>query len=292
MLGRAAERGDANALLLVDPAAVTPSVALLEQALSLKGGLSEAHLALLRRLCKRVVAGLVEALAVRVRPALTGLSTPRATRRPTDRLHLRRTLEANLHTVRRNPERPDAPQLVPEHLYFRARARRQLDWHIALVVDTSGSMESSVIHAAMMAAILSGLPAVTVAFYGFADEVVDFTERVEDPLALLLEVRIGGGTRIHRALRYARERVKVPSRTLLVLVTDFEEGGSPSALVAEVRALAEAGVTMLGLAALDEAARPRFCEAMAARVVAAGMPVAALTPLELARWVAETIRGA
>ena len=185
----------------------------------------------------------------------------------------------------------DTLRIIPERLHFKTRARRHMDWHIQLVVDTSGSMEASVIHAAMMAAILSALPAVTVAFYAFADEVIDFTERVEDPLALLLEVRVGGGTRIHRALRYARERVKVPTRTLLVLVSDFEEGGSEEALIAEVRALAEAGVTMLGLAALDETAKPRFSEPMAARVVAAGMPVAALSPLELARWVAERIRG-
>jgi Mg-chelatase subunit ChlD len=289
VVGRAAERGEGNALLLLDPDEVTPSVALLEQALALKGGLSEEQLALLRRLCRRVTAALAEALAVRVRPALTGLSSPRATRRHTDRLHLRRTVEANLHTVRRDG---DGVRIVPERLHFRTRARRHMDWHVVLVVDTSGSMEASVIHAAMMAAILSALPAVTVSFYGFADEVVDFTDRVEDPLALLLEVHIGGGTRIHRALRYARDRLKVPARTLLLLVTDFEEGGSPQALLGEVRALAEAGVTMLGLAALDEGAKPRFSEPMAARVVAAGMPVAALSPLELARWVAERIRGA
>lgn len=294
VVGRAAERGDSTALLLLDPEAVTPSITLLEQALSLKGGLSEDQLVLLRRLCQRVTASLAEALAVRVRPALTGLLSPRPTRRHTDRLHLRRTIEANLHTAHRltSVADGDTVRIVPERLHFRSRARRHMDWHIQLVVDTSGSMEASVIHAAMMAAILAALPAVSVAFYAFADEVVDFTDRVEDPLALLLEVRVGGGTRIHRALRYARERVRVPTRTLLVLVSDLEEGGSEHALIAEVRALAESGVTMLGLAALDDNARPRFSEPIAARIVAAGMPVAALSPLELARWVAEKIRGA
>jgi hypothetical protein len=56
--------------------------------------------------------------------------------------------------------------------------------------------------------------------------------------------------------------------------------------------MAEAGVTLLGLAALDEQARPRYDTAMAAKVAAAGMPVAALSPLELARWVGEKLRGA
>jgi len=57
------------------------------------------------------------------------------------------------------------------------------------------------------------------------------------------------------------------------------------------RLAAEAGVTLLGLAALDEQARPRYDTAMAAKVAAAGMPVAALSPLELARWVGEKLRG-
>ena len=77
----------------------------------------------------------------------------------------------------------------------------------------------------------------------------------------------------------------------MVLVTDFEEGGSVAALVAEVRRLAEAGVRMIGLAALDEDAKPRFSAGIAAQVVAAGMPVAALTPLELARWLGEQLRA-
>jgi hypothetical protein len=284
---RAAERGDPNALLTLDPESVTPSIALLEQALSLRGGLGEDQLAALRRMCRRVTDALVEALAVRVRPAMSGLSTPRPTLRRTQRLHLARTVSANLRTARMGEH---GWTILPERPYFRSRARREMDWHVILVVDTSGSMEASVIYAAMMAAILSSLPAVSVSFYAFADEVVDFSDRVDDPLALLLEVEIGGGTRIHRALRYARERVRVPTRTLLVLVSDFEEGGSVSALLAEVRALVESGVTPLGLASLDDQAQPRFSEAIAGQVAACGMPVAALSPLELARWVAEKIR--
>lgn len=286
--GRAAERGDSHALLLIDPDQVTPSITLLEQALSLRGGLSEDQLVMLRRLCKRVTDELVKALAVRVRPAMTGLTSPRATRRRSDQLHLRRTVQANLRSAKRTDE---GWKLVPEHLYFRNRSRRHMDWRVVMIVDTSGSMESSVIHAAMMAAILASLPAVQVSFYAFADDVIDLSDHVDDPLSLLLEVRIGGGTRIHRAVRYARERLVVPQRTLMVLLTDFEEGGSVAALLSEVRAVVESGVTALGLAALDDDKRPRFSSEVAARVVSAGMPVASLSPVELARWVAERIRG-
>lgn len=180
--------------------------------------------------------------------------------------------------------------MVPEHLVFRARARRSMDWRVVLVVDTSGSMEPSAIHAALMAAILSSLPAVSVDFLAFSTEVVDLTDRVDDPLALLLGVSIGGGTDIAKAMRAARGRVRVPQRTILVLVSDFEEGGSVARLLDEVRGLAAAGVKLLGLAALDEQAKPVYSAAIAEQLVAAGMPVAAMTPVELAGWVAERIR--
>jgi len=263
-------------------------VQLLEQVLSLKGGLSEAQLATLRRLVERVIRSLVDELAVRVRPALTGLSVPRPSRRRTDRLDLRRTIDANLRTVRLRDDAP--PQILPDRLIFRTRGRRSMDWRIVLVVDTSGSMDSNVIHSAMMAAILSGLPAVSLHFVAFSTQVVDLSERASDPLGLLLEVRVGGGTDIGKAVRYARGLVTNPTRTICVVVSDFEEGGPVRKLVAEVRTLVESGVKMLGLAALDDHARPNFNVAIAERLVAAGMPVAALSPLELARWVGEQIR--
>lgn len=287
VLGRAAAQGRAAAALELDPDAVAPSIELLEQVLSLKGGLAERDLARLRRLVQRIVDQLVEALARRVRPALAGLVTPQASRRKVGPLDLRRTLEENLHTAR---EEGGVTRLAPDRLYFRRRARRALDWHVLLVVDVSGSMEASVIYSAMMAAILSGLPAVTVRFVAFNTEVLDLSERVDDPLGLLLEIQIGGGTLIGKGLRYARSLVRVPARTLLLVVSDFDEGGPVPVLLSEVRSLVESGVKALGLAALDDRGAPRYHRGIAEQLVDAGMPVAALTPLELARWVGEQIR--
>jgi Mg-chelatase subunit ChlD len=211
----------------------------------------------------------------------------RPTRRATGALHLPRTVAANLQTIR---EVDGEPRLVPERLYFKQRSRRHLDWHVVLVVDVSGSMEPSVIYSAMMAAILSAVPWISVNFITFSTEIVDLSDHVSDPLALLLEVAVGGGTHIAKGLRYARSLVAVPQRTIVLVVTDFEEGYSVDGLVAEVRALVEAGVTCLGLAALDDRGAPRYAVPIAESVAAAGMPVAALTPLELARWIGDKIR--
>src|SRR5262249_29897531 len=152
-------------------------------------------------------------LAVRVRPALQGALSPRATRRPTSTLHLRRTVEANLARARVDDD-DGRVTLVPERLYFKQKSRKHMDWNIVLVVDVSGSMEPSVIYSAMMAAILSAVPWISVKFLAFSTEVIDLSEHVSDPLALLLEVSVGGGTHIAKALRFARSLVTVPRRTI------------------------------------------------------------------------------
>jgi hypothetical protein len=285
--GRAALRGRTSALLDADPDKLSTSVELLEHVLSLRGGLPEAHLGRLRVLVRRIVDELVRELAVRVRPALIGLSSPRPTRRPTGTIHLPRTIAANLRTARRVGDRM---VLVPDQIYFRSRARRHADWRIVLVVDVSGSMEPSVIYSAVMAAILAAVPWIDVRFLAFSTEVIDLSSRVDDPLALLLEVQVGGGTDIANALRHARRLIEVPQRTLVFVVSDFEEGPSIDPLLAEVRALVEGGATALGLAALDDRGKPRYAKPIAELVAGCGMPVAALTPLELARWIGARIR--
>ena len=73
-------------------------------------------------------------------------------------------------------------------------------------------------------------------------------------------------------------------------MTDFEEGGSVGALLGEVQALVDTGATTLGLAALSDDGKPRYHTGIASQVAGCGMPVAALSPLELARWVGEQIR--
>jgi cell division septation protein DedD len=284
---QAATQGRVGALLELDPESVTPSVELLEQVLSLKGGLGEAQLGRLRQLIARVVEQLVRELAVRVRPALHGAISQRTTRRPTGMLHLAKTVAANLARTRIDDGRVT---FIPERLYFKSRSRRHMDWHVVLVVDVSGSMEPSVIYSAMMAAILSGVPWIGVKFIAFSTEIVDLSEHAHDPLALLLEVSVGGGTHIAKGLRYARSLVTVPQRTIVITVSDFEEGFSVDGLLGEVRALVEAGVTCLGLAALDDRGAPRYAVPIAEQVAAAGMPVAALTPMELARWIGAQIR--
>ncbi|MEV0728285.1 DUF5682 family protein [Polymorphospora sp. NPDC050346] len=289
VIARAAENGRTDVLTELDPAAVRPSMELLTSVLSLAGGLPEAQLAKLRPLVRRLVEELTRELATQVRPALTGLTNPRPSRRPGGRINLARTLRANLaHTQRLGDGRT---VVVPERPVFNTRTRTEADWRLVLVVDVSGSMEASVVWSALTAAVLAGVPTLSTHFLAFSTEVVDLTDRVDDPLSLLLEVRVGGGTHIAAALAHARSLVTVPSRTIVAVVSDFEEGYPLAGLLGEVRTLAGSGLHLLGCAALDDRGVPCYSVPVAEQLAAAGMPVAALSPLELARWVGDRIRG-
>lgn len=285
VLAAAAATGRQDVLAALDPAAATPSVELLRTILRYAGGLPEARIAALRPLVRRLVDELTRQLATRLRPALTGTMSPRPTRRPGGRLDLPRTLRANLATARRTAD--GTVRVIPEKPVFRGRVRRSADWRLILVTDVSGSMEASTIWSALTASVLAGVPALSTHFLAFSTEVVDLTGHVHDPLSLLLEVSVGGGTHIAAGLRHARSLVAVPARTLVVVISDFEEGAPLGGLLAEVRALVNTGCHVLGCASLDDAGRPRYSTGVAGQLVAAGMPVAALSPLELARWIGE-----
>lgn len=287
VLAAAAASGRRDVLAELDADSVRPSVDLLRTVLRHAGGLPEARLAALRPLVRRLVDALTRQLATRLRPALHGTALPRPSRRPGGGLDLPRTLRANLATARRAPD--GTVRVIPEHPVFRTRGRRAADWRLILVTDVSGSMEASTVWAALTASVLAGVPTLSTHFLAFSTEVIDLTGHVDDPLSLLLEVSVGGGTHIAAGLRHARELVTVPSRTLVVVVSDFEEGYPLGGLLAEVRALVGAGCHVLGCASLDDTGRPRYSTGVTGQLVAAGMPVAALSPLELARWVGEKI---
>jgi Mg-chelatase subunit ChlD len=289
VLGSSAASGDLGALTALDPDTVVPSMELLQQVLSLAGGTAESKTQRLRQIAKRITEQLAQKLAVRLRPHIHGLSIARPTRRRNRRLNLARTIRGNLaNAVRREDGRTT---IVAKDLIFNSASKREMDWYLTFVVDVSGSMTSSVVYSALCAAIFAELPALSIRFLAFSTQVVDLSGHVSDPLTLLLEVQVGGGTNIGLGLRHARAGLRVPSRSMVVLVTDFEEGVSTGEMIAETRALVEAGVKCIGLAALDNHGVARFHQGCAQMMASAGMPIAAVSPEKLAQWVGDQIRG-
>lgn len=275
--------------LVTDPAALgrmQPNQALLRTLLSLRGHLRGEVLQVARRIVRQVVEEIRRKLESEVRQTLSG----RLNRFAHSPMAVAQNFDA-LGTLRRNLAHYDRErrQLVIEELRFFERNARRLPWDVILCVDESGSMADSVIHSAVMAGILAGLPALRVKIVVFDTEVVDLSDHADDPVELLMSVQLGGGTHIAKAVRYCAQLVENPHRTVLVLVSDFCEGAPPGELLAAVKSLAEARVKLLGLASLDGQAHPVHDRAMAERLAACGMEIAALTPQKLAHWLVKVI---
>ncbi|WP_433472693.1 VWA domain-containing protein [Spirillospora sp. CA-142024] len=265
---------------------IEPDETLLRAVLRTKHLMNPEVLALARRIVEAVVRQLMDRLATEVRQAFHGTRSRRPSRIKNSRnFDFHGTIRANLGHYR-----PDERRLYIEHPRFVSRTRRHVEqWQMILLVDQSGSMVGSVVHAAVTAACLWGLPGLKTHLVAFDTSVVDLTSDVTDPAELLMKVQLGGGTDIARAVAYGAGLVENPRRSIVAVITDFYEGGDEHRLVREVRQLVRQGTQVLGLAALDEDADPSYDRGMAQRLADEGAHVGAMTPGQLAEFVAERI---
>lgn len=266
---------------------IKPSEGLLRAVLHTKHLMNPDVLQLARHLVREVVEQIMAKLAQEIRQTFSGTRD----RRRRSRIPDSRNFDFQ-HTVRDNLHRWDPRQkkLYIESPVFISRVKRHCDeWQLVLLVDQSGSMVNSVIHSAVMAACLWDLPGIRTHLVAFDTSVVDLTADVQDPVELLMKVQLGGGTYIAPAMRYAHQLIENPKKGVIVLVSDFYEGGSYSSLVNQVRQSVQSGIKVLGLAALDNTATPQYDRDMARMLVNAGAQIAAMTPGELAAWLAEVL---
>ncbi|AKJ04061.1 VWA domain containing CoxE-like protein [Archangium gephyra] len=268
---------------------VEPNETLLRAVLRTKHLMNPEVLAVARRIVEKVVRALMEKLSKEVRQTFSGV-LDRRRRSPLKvarNFDFRRTLRENLDRYS-----PSERKVAIERASFFSRTRKYTErWQVILLVDQSGSMTSSVIHSAVTAACLWGLPGIQTHLIAFDTAVVDLTREVTDPVELLMKVQLGGGTDIQQAVAYGARLIEAPRRSIVVLITDFYEGGSPEMLVRRVKELCAQGTKVLGLAALEPDATPNYDRDLARRLVDVGAHVGAMTPGQLAAWIAEKVRA-
>ena len=274
--------------LLNDPVVLEqlePNLALLRTLLSVRSKLHADVLSAARRIIRQVVAEIRRKLEAEVRSTLAG----RRNRMRASPMAVAQNFDAR-GTVRRNLKHynRERQQLIIESARFFDRNARRLPWDVILCVDQSGSMVDSVIHSAVMAGILCALPALRVRLVLFDTDTVDLSAHVDDPVEVLMRVQLGGGTNIARALNYCASRIENPQRTVLILISDFFEGGPPTALLRITKHLLAERVRLIGLASLA-GVEVHYDRQMAGQLAELGMKIAALTPRELARWLVGVI---
>lgn len=263
-----------------------PNQELLKTILQLKGSMNQDVLAEAKKIVRHVVDELTERLRQDIRQAIVGRvdRTQASPVKSSRNLDMKKTIQKNLKNYDSERKR-----LVLERVYFNARVKKYNTWRVIIAVDESGSMLGSVIHSAVMAGIFAGLPMLDTKLVIFDTNVVDLSDYADDPVETLMTVQLGGGTNIGGALDYCERLIENPERTIVVLITDLYEGGDTSTMYSVTKGIIEAGSKMIVLTALDMAANPNYSRGAAAMMAQLGAHVAAMTPKQLADWVAEIV---
>lgn len=269
-------------------ARLEPNQELLKTILQLKGSMNQDVLAEAKKIIRHVVDDLTKKLEQDIRQSIIGRVDRNRTSpvKSSRNLDIKKTIAKNLKNYDRENHR-----LVLERVYFNARVKKYNTWRVIIAVDESGSMMDSVIHSAVMAGIFAALPMLDTKLVIFDTNVVDLSGYVDDPVETLMSVQLGGGTDIGKAVGYCDTLIDNPDRTIVVLITDLYEGGNVGNLYAATRGIIEAGSKMIVLTALDMNANPNYNRNIAADMVRLGANVAAMTPNQLAEWVADIVKG-
>lgn len=267
---------------------IEPNVELAKTIMTHRNLLTPETRVLARKVIEQVVEQLKKKMQVQVESAIVGaIRRDRHSPRPVYRnLDLNTTIRRNLVNYDRENQK-----LLVDKVFYYAAERKKRPWHIVIAVDQSGSMLDSAIFSTIMASIFFELPSVRTSLFLFDTDIADLSDMVGQPVDVLLSVQLGGGTDISKAVAYSESLVHEPARTIVVLITDFYEGGSERRLVNKIGEMAQAGVRMIGLGALGYDARPDYCKSTARKCRKAGMDILVCTPEKLADCMAQIIRG-
>ncbi|KWX86561.1 hypothetical protein AMQ83_18260 [Paenibacillus riograndensis] len=278
--------------LLFEPellAAVKPDIQLVGTLLSLKGKIPEKTKDTARMLVKALVDDLVKLLEAALRRAVTGArSKRRHSPLPSlSGLDWKLTIQRNLKHY--NPERR---LIIPGRFSYFDRARRSKEWTVIVDIDQSGSMASSIIWASVIGSIFASIPALNTRVGVFDTEVVDLTEQcANDPVDMLFGIQLGGGTDIHKSVKYCEQFIEEPKKTLFIIVSDLYENGNQAGLIRRMRGLRESGVRTMTLLALSDEGKPSYDERLAGQLARDGTPCFACTPALLPALVEGALKG-
>ena len=183
--------------------------------------------------------------------------------------------------------------IVPEHFYFFDRTSRAAanKWNIILDIDQSGSMGESVIYSSIISCILASMSSIKTRIVAFDTNIVDLTEKSDDPVDLLFGFQLGGGTDINKSIAYCEQFIENPAKTLFFLISDLEEGGNRAGMLRRIADMKESGVTVISLLAISDGGKPYYDAQMAQKLAGLGIPCFACNPQLLPTLLEKALKG-
>ncbi|MBW4576757.1 MAG: VWA domain-containing protein [Aphanothece sp. CMT-3BRIN-NPC111] len=256
---------------------LTPSMALVEQLLRDKANLSGNALKNAKHLIRQFIDELAEVLRLQVAQTISGkidYSVP--PKRVFRNLDLKRTIWKNLTNWS-----PEEQRLLVDRLYYQHTAKKKTPTRMIVVVDQSGSMVDAMVQCTILASIFAGLPNVDVHLLAFDTQVLDLTPWVDDPFEVLLRTQLGGGTYIYGALLVAAQKILEPRNTVLVLISDFYEGGSDQVLFDYIKSLKESDLHFIPVGAVTSSGYFSVNQWFRTRLKELGTPILTGSPKKL-----------
>ena len=263
-----------------------PDMGLLKNILTFKNQMSGAVITTARKIVEEVVRELEKQLQKEINESFLGKKNPYKS----SQVRTMRNFDFK-KTIRRNLKHYDQEnqRLIPTQFYFSSRIRKHNAYHIIIAVDESGSMMDSVIYSAVMAGIFSKLSMLRTDLIIFDTSVVDLTDYITDPVEVLMNVQLGGGTNISKALDYVLNKITMPQKTIVVLVSDLYDGYAYNLMYKRAHDIIETGANLFVLTALDYEGNGSYDRSAAQKMANLGAKVAAITPKELANWIAKIV---
>ena len=267
-----------------------PDINLASAILTLKEQIPKRSKDSVREFIKKIVEQLNQLLEQDIRRAVTA-SVNRRKHSPIPSaaaLDYRMTISRNLKNYNRELKR-----LVPEHFYFydRTSTTAANKWNVILDIDQSGSMGESVIYSSVISCILASMASLRTRIVAFDTNIVDLTEKSDDPVDLLFGFQLGGGTNIDQSVAYCEQFIENPSRTMFFLISDLEEGGNRAAFLRRMEDMKASGVTVICLLALADGGRPYYDANMAGKIAGLGIPCFACNPQKLPELLERAFAG-
>ncbi len=273
----AVERLNLHALLtepeLLD--SVEPDIDMVTTLIALGRAIPAKSKASARALVRKVVDEVERRVAERTRSAV-GAALDKAARVNRPKMHdvdWNATIGRNLHNYL-----PEQKTIVPERLVGYGRRSRVVTKDIILAIDQSGSMANSIVYASIFGAVIATMRSVRTSLVVFDTEVVDLTDKLEDPVDVLFGTTLGGGTDINRAIAYCQGLITRPTDSIFVLISDLYEGGVRDEMLKRVAHMTGDGVQVVVLLALSDEGAPAFDREIAAALAGLGVPAFACTP--------------
>lgn len=182
--------------------------------------------------------------------------------------------------------------IIPEKVYFFDRSVNSANkWQIILDIDQSGSMGESVIYSSVLSCLLASISSIKTNVVAFDTNIVDLSEKCEDPVDLLFGFNLGGGTDINKSVEYCQKYIENPKKTIFFLISDLEEGGNRAGLIRKLYKMKKDGVTVISLLAISNSGKPYYDENMAKKIASLDIPCFACNPEKIPSLLENVLKG-